>query len=307
MHPTSRAAMPYVKPPAMNASIFPTANHSAPGTLRRRSAFTLIELLVVIAIIAILAAMLLPALAKAKQKAYMVGCNSNFHQVGIALNMYVNDNNDQLPQYPYLNNGLQLGLMIGQKSAYQYIAPGTPCSSANSYSSLVYYLVPYLGLPNNPTALANQFLIAKPFIDPAYANWAKFPGDPNSPTTWQNLYIYVVSIGGTSDGSGGSDCFGPGQPPLPWSIFGYGSSSSSSSTPSHKMNQISGVRSLSDVWALSDMDNLPYGPAGAPWGTMPPQPLHGSVRNSIFLDGHTLARKVITAVPSTAPAGFYYQ
>jgi len=93
--------------------------------------------------------------------------------------MYVNDNQDQLPQYPYIYNGMQLGLMIGQKSVYKYDAPGTAVSSANSWSSLVTYLVPYLGLPNNPTALINQFLLAKPFIDPAYQNWSTFPGDPS--------------------------------------------------------------------------------------------------------------------------------
>ena len=284
------------------------SNHNFPNArIDSPSGFTLIELLVVIAIIAILAAMLLPALAKAKQKAYMISCSSNFHQVSIALTMYLGDNRDQLPQYPYIYNGMQLGLMIGQKSVYKYDAPGTAVSSANSWSSLVTYLVPYLSLPAANSTLANQFLLAKPFIDPAYQNWASFPGDPNSPTTWQNLYIYVVSIGGTSDGSGGSDCFGPGQPPLPYSIFGYGSMASSSSTPSHKITEIATRRSLTDVWALSDMDNLAYGPAGAPWGTMPPKPLHGGVRNSVFLDGHTAARKVITTVPSTAPAGFYYQ
>jgi len=78
----------------------------------KRSAFTLIELLVVIAIIAILAAMLLPALAKSKEKAKITQCKNNEHQLSLATMMYANDNQEKLPDCQ------NLGLWVWDMSAY---------------------------------------------------------------------------------------------------------------------------------------------------------------------------------------------
>ena len=64
-------------------------------------AFTLIELLVVMAVISLLAALLLPALGRAKESGRAAACLSNLHQIGIALQLYVQDNHNRLP---YMND-----------------------------------------------------------------------------------------------------------------------------------------------------------------------------------------------------------
>ena len=228
--------------------------------IRSRAAFTLIELLVVIAIIAILAALLLPALTRAKIKAHQAGCTSNMRQTHLALHMWVDDNNDWLPP----GQGSSFGLWDGQYAVY----------STTYDEALPYYLSTYLGYH----APDSTVRVAKSFVCPGFEHYS-FNAPVTSPTTVRQLYVRTMaSYNGLTEP--------PGEVGFP---FGY----PDPKVPPHKLNEVQTQRPLSQVWILADADQVAVtNPANTWRAQLPEKPVHGSVRNYVYFDGHVAPSKV---------------
>lgn len=231
----------------------------ASSTLNVFGAFTLIELLVVAAVIGVLTATIVPALSKAKQRSLETGCIANLKQIGIAMQLYVNDNDDALPG-PVLS---------GVRPSYD----------RNSSTELIWFIADYLDSQSPLTIPVNKPVIADVLICPAYLHSVP----PMASLANRKCYQLNDNVGSDSNS---------GRRVPPFGSPAVGDHPSPLIAPL-RMFQLESYSSPDSTFAMTDLDKVNMMNRKISWWVdLPHKPVHGSVRNELYFDWHVAAKPV---------------
>jgi len=226
--------------------------------MKGRRAFTLVELLAVIAIIAVLAALILPTLAKAKSKALQTQCLNNLKQVGLAIQLYADENDGVLPG-PAL-----VQVPTGYNSDHLTVLP--------------FFLRHYLALPDPPST--NLLSLIWPVITcPAQIRYPI----PSDETIDRRVTYCDHGAILPSD---------PSSRPFGYPLTNFPGILGSPYKPL-KLSAIAAYKSPARTYALRDVDMQLDSGAVIYWSTViSPQAVHGNeLRNAVFFDWHAEAMR----------------
>jgi prepilin-type N-terminal cleavage/methylation domain-containing protein/prepilin-type processing-associated H-X9-DG protein len=212
--------------------------------------FTLIELLVVISVIAILAAIALPALARAKKHAQRTVCMSNLKQVGIGIQLYADENEDSLPG----------PAKTGAQASYD----------KTSSHQLIWHIAEKIGAPPPQT----KTMIAQVFVCPGFRK------EVGGLVEGRVCYVLNDDVEGERDAEADKRVPPFGYPVAPESnpltLAGLST-----------MASLSQTFAIKDVDRANFAD--PSAPLPGWYEDLPYSPVHGSVRNTLFFDWHVEA------------------